>query len=201
MDATQLREIQTPLKQQYKTDPESARTPLGAHGEFADVGITATVQSWPGPVRAGLHRATGGDGRDACSGDMLMEALLACAGVTLRSVATAMGVEIRGARQSLQQPPRICVTRRPRPRPNRSHRVPRGVHVATGGQGIGSTFVELLVTHLGEVALDQGLREQPGLVAREYPVRRRRRRHLPAVHHDVAASLADLHRTGQRRVS
>jgi uncharacterized OsmC-like protein len=97
MDATQLREIQAPLKQQYNLDPKSARTPLHAQGEFADPGITATVETWAGPVRAGLHRATGGDGKDACSGDMLMEALLACAGVTLRSVATAMKIDIRSA--------------------------------------------------------------------------------------------------------
>jgi uncharacterized OsmC-like protein len=97
MDATQLREIQAPLKQQYKQDPKSAHTPLHAKGDFADPGITATVETWAGPVRGGLHRATGGDGKDACSGDMLMEALLACAGVTLRSVATAMKIEIRSA--------------------------------------------------------------------------------------------------------
>src|SRR3712207_9360741 len=61
---------------------------------------TATVQTWAGPARAGLHPSTGGDGSDACSGDMLLQALLACAGVTMRSVATAMGVEIRSARLS-----------------------------------------------------------------------------------------------------
>jgi uncharacterized OsmC-like protein len=97
MDATELRAMQAPLKQQYKHDPDTARTPLRATGAFDEPGITATVQGWAGPVRAGLHRATGGDGQDACSGDMLMEALLACAGVTLRSVATAMGIEIRSA--------------------------------------------------------------------------------------------------------
>jgi uncharacterized OsmC-like protein len=59
--------------------------------------VTATVEGFAGPVRAGLHRATGGDGSDACSGDMLLEALLACAGVTLRSVATALGIEVRSS--------------------------------------------------------------------------------------------------------
>ncbi|MDQ1628168.1 MAG: hypothetical protein QOI54_1912 [Actinomycetota bacterium] len=97
MDAEQLRETQGPLKKQYRDDPAAARTPLRAHGSFRDGGITATVGTWAGDVRAGLHRATGGDGTDACSGDMLMEALLACAGVTLRSVATALGVDIRAA--------------------------------------------------------------------------------------------------------
>jgi len=97
MDSKQLRAMQAPLKQQYRDDPGSARTPVSAAGDFTDPGITATVQTWAGPVRAGLVRATGGDGQDACSADMLMEALLGCAGVTLRSVATAIGVEIRAA--------------------------------------------------------------------------------------------------------
>jgi len=97
MDATELRARQAPLKEQYRTDPATADTPLRASATFADPGITATVATWSGPVRAGLHRATGGDGADACSGDMLVEALVACAGVTLRSVATVMGITIRSA--------------------------------------------------------------------------------------------------------
>jgi uncharacterized OsmC-like protein len=97
MDAAALRELQAPLKRQYRDDPDSARTPLGARGDYGDPGITCTVAGWAGPVRAGLHRATGGDGQDACSGDLLLDAVLACAGVTLRSVATAMGIEIRSA--------------------------------------------------------------------------------------------------------
>jgi uncharacterized OsmC-like protein len=94
MDAAELRLIQAPLKQQYRDDPSSATTPLQATGAFAEPGITATVEGWAGPVRAGLHTATGGDGSDACSGDMLVEAVLACAGVTMRSVATALGIEV-----------------------------------------------------------------------------------------------------------
>lgn len=97
MDPSRLRELQAPLKQKYADDPATARTPLHARGDFSTDGVTASVEGWPGPVRAGLHQATGGDGSDACSGDMLLEALLACAGVTLRSVATAMRVEIRSA--------------------------------------------------------------------------------------------------------
>jgi len=97
MDAKQLRAMQSPLKQKYRDDPGSARTPVAGTGTFEDPGITATVKTWAGPVRAGQHRATGGDGQDACSADMLMEALCGCAGVTLRSVATAMGIEIREA--------------------------------------------------------------------------------------------------------
>lgn len=94
MDATQLRARQAPLRQRYEQDPDSARTTVHATADFSAAGITTTVQGWAGTVRAGLHPATGGDGSDACSGDMLLEALLACAGVTLRSVATAMGLSI-----------------------------------------------------------------------------------------------------------
>ncbi|MGH3620727.1 MAG: OsmC family protein [Sciscionella sp.] len=97
MDASDLREMQAPLKELYRSDPAAARTPLSARGDYRDRGITCTVDGWAGPVRAGLHEATGGDGNDACSGDMLLEALLACAGVTLRSVATAMGLTLRSA--------------------------------------------------------------------------------------------------------
>ena len=98
MDAEDLRTLQKPLKDRYRTDPASARTPLAATGDFRDPEVTCTVDSWAGPVRAGLHAAVGGDGKDACSGDMLLEALLACAGVTMRSVATAMGLQVRAAR-------------------------------------------------------------------------------------------------------
>jgi len=97
MDGTTLREMQAPLKQQYRDEPSSALTPLTATATYDDAGITCTVQTWSGPTRAGLHPATGGDGSDACSGDMLLEALLACTGVTMRSVATAMGMDIRSA--------------------------------------------------------------------------------------------------------
>lgn len=97
MDATSLRELQAPLKQRYKDDPGSAATRLHASGRTAEDGISFTVDGWAGPVRAGLHEATGGDGSDACSGDMLLDAVLGCAGVTLRSVATAMGLGLRSA--------------------------------------------------------------------------------------------------------
>ena len=98
MDGDNLRELQAPLKQRYRDEPTSAITPLQATGAFDDPGITCTVATWAGPVRAGLHPATGGDGKDACSGDILLQALLACAGVTMRSVATALGIDIRSAR-------------------------------------------------------------------------------------------------------
>lgn len=95
--AEELRAAQTPLKERYRDDPGSAETALHAGGDFSDPGITCTVASYAGPVRGGLHRATGGDGTDACSGDMLLEALAACAGVTCRSVATAMSIPFTSA--------------------------------------------------------------------------------------------------------
>src|SRR5690606_26583905 len=97
VDATELRAVQAPLKEKYRTEPDSALVPVRASASFADGGLTATVEGFAGPVRAGLHPAAGGSEQDACSGDLLLEALLGCAGVTLRTVATAMGVEIRSA--------------------------------------------------------------------------------------------------------
>jgi uncharacterized OsmC-like protein len=97
MDATTLRALQAPLKERYRQDAATAITPLSARADFSDDGVTCTVQGWAGPIRAGLNQATGGDGGDACSGDLLLQALLACAGVTLRSVATAMGIEVKAA--------------------------------------------------------------------------------------------------------
>ncbi|KQY30611.1 hypothetical protein ASD42_25500 [Nocardia sp. Root136] len=95
--AAELRALQAPVKQRYREDPAAAVTALRGAGSFTDHGITCTVRTFAGPVRAGLHRATGGDGTDACSGDMLLEAVAACAGVTCRSVATAMGLPLTGA--------------------------------------------------------------------------------------------------------
>ena len=97
MDATSLRELQAPLKQRYRDDPSTAQTPVGAYGTFESPGITCAVGTWPGITRAGLHPATGGDGSDSCSADMLLQTLLACVGVTMRSVATAMSIDIASA--------------------------------------------------------------------------------------------------------
>ena len=96
MDRDALRAAQAPLKELYKTDPSAAWTPLTASGDYRDDPVTCTVSTVAGPVRAGLHTATGGTGEDACSGDMLLQALVACAGVTLRSVATAMSLDLGG---------------------------------------------------------------------------------------------------------
>jgi uncharacterized OsmC-like protein len=95
MNADQLKAIQAPLKQKYKDDPASAVVTLRAHGQAA--GLSCKVETGKALVEAGLHPATGGDGSMACSGDMLLEALVACAGVTLRAVATALGIELRDA--------------------------------------------------------------------------------------------------------
>ena len=91
-----LAETQGPLKQQYRDDPESATVVLKADGDLDGSGIACRVQTAQAMVEAGLHPATGGTGELLCSGDMLLEALVACSGVTLRAVATSMGVEVRG---------------------------------------------------------------------------------------------------------
>jgi uncharacterized OsmC-like protein len=95
MNAEQLRALQAPLKERYRTVPESALVTLKAQGQIG-AGVSCRVETGRAPVEAGLHPATGGDGLAACSGDMLLEALVACAGVTLRAVATAIGVNLRG---------------------------------------------------------------------------------------------------------
>ncbi|MDQ4212641.1 OsmC family protein [Microbacterium capsulatum] len=94
MNAEELRARQAPLKERYRQDPVSARVVSDARGDYRDPGITATIEGWAGPVRAGQHPATGGDGGDACSADLLMQALLGCVGVTFRAVTTAMGVAV-----------------------------------------------------------------------------------------------------------
>ena len=93
MNAAELRNLQTPLKEKYKLDPVSAIITLRAEGKVGE-GISCKVETGKALVEAGLHPATGGTGMLACSGDMLLEALVACAGVTLKAVATAIGVEI-----------------------------------------------------------------------------------------------------------
>ena len=96
MDSATLRGIQRPLKDQYRADPSKAVVTLEATGSLADSEVACSVQTGRALVEAGLHPATGGDGSLACSGDMLLQALVACAGVTLRSVATNRGIEVTG---------------------------------------------------------------------------------------------------------
>jgi uncharacterized OsmC-like protein len=98
MDANELRALQAPLKMRYREQPETARTLARAEGVLDVDHVACRVRSWGGETTAGLHPATGGDGSSACSADMLLEALVACAGVTMSAVATAMGVKLRGGR-------------------------------------------------------------------------------------------------------
>src|ERR1051326_986433 len=100
MNADELRAKQAPLKQQYRDDPASALIPAHAEGTLDLDDVAIKVRSWQGDVTAGLHKAGGGSGELACSADMLLEAMVACARVTLRAVAIAMGVTIRSGKVS-----------------------------------------------------------------------------------------------------
>lgn len=97
MNAEQLRELQTPIKQGYRDNPDSAQVVMHASGSVQPSHLTCLVDTSIGKVTAGLHPAAGGSGAEACSGDMLLQALVACSGVTLSAVATAMGIELRSA--------------------------------------------------------------------------------------------------------
>jgi uncharacterized OsmC-like protein len=97
VDREQLRAAQAPLKERYESDPAAALVTLSAEGTLGE-GVSCSVQTGRALAEAGLHPATGGDGTQLCSGDMLLEALAACAGVTLRAVATSLGIEVRGGR-------------------------------------------------------------------------------------------------------
>ncbi len=96
MNAEELRALQAPIKARYRDEPESARITLRAEGTLDQEAISCHVHTHLGTVDAGLHPAAGGDGTWACSADMLLQSLAACAGVTLRAVATALGLNIRG---------------------------------------------------------------------------------------------------------
>ena len=97
MDANDLKTLQAPIKERYREDPDAAVITLKAEGNIGE-GLTCSVQTSKALIEAGLHPATGGTGMHACSGDMLLEALVACAGVTLNAVATALGYDIGNAR-------------------------------------------------------------------------------------------------------
>jgi uncharacterized OsmC-like protein len=96
MNADEIRSLQAPLKERYRQRPDTALVTLRAEGRIGE-GVTCKVETGKALVEAGLHPATGGDGLSACSGNMLLEALVACAGVTLRAVATALGIQLRDA--------------------------------------------------------------------------------------------------------
>ena len=96
VDSAELRAVQQPLKDAYREDPEQAIVTLRARGRLEDQAISCSVETGQALAVAGLHPATGGDGSLACSGDMLLQALVACAGVTLRAVATSLGIDVAG---------------------------------------------------------------------------------------------------------
>ena len=102
MDATALRAMQAPLKDRYKGDPKSAYITLKAKGTLDDTHIACKVETGRALAVAGLHPATGGSGLELCSGDMLLEALVACAGVTLKAVATAIDIPLKSGRVSAE---------------------------------------------------------------------------------------------------
>jgi uncharacterized OsmC-like protein len=97
MEREQLRAVQAPLKERYRSEPETAQITLSATGSLGE-GVSCSVQTGRAIAEAGLHPASGGDGSLLCSGDMLLEALVACAGVTLRAVATSLGVVVASGR-------------------------------------------------------------------------------------------------------
>ena len=96
MDKSALQALQAPLKEQYREDPKGALITLRADGRLGEENVSCSVETGRALVEAGLHPATGGDGMQACSGDMLLQALVACAGVTLRAVATSLEIPLRG---------------------------------------------------------------------------------------------------------
>jgi len=101
MDANTLRAMQAPLKEKYRADATAAAITLRASGQLGE-GVTCRVETGRAILEAGLHPATGGDGMSACSGNMLLDALVACAGVTLSAVATAIGITLRGGKLSAE---------------------------------------------------------------------------------------------------
>ena len=102
MDATSLRAMQAPIKDRYKTEPQAAMITLKARGTLDDTNIACKVETGRALATAGLHPATGGSGLELCSGDMLLEALVACAGVTLKAVATALDIPLKSGQVSAE---------------------------------------------------------------------------------------------------
>ena len=102
MDAAELRQMQAPIKERYKTDPKTAMITLKAKGSTDSEGIACKVETGRAIAMAGLHPATGGSGMELCSGDMLLEALVACAGVTLKAVSTALDIPLKSGHVSAE---------------------------------------------------------------------------------------------------
>ena len=110
MNADELRATQSPLKSRYRDEPQAARITLRAHGALDDAHIACKVETGRALAVAGLHPATGGSGAELCSGDMLLEALVACAGVMLKAVATSMGIALRSGEVSAEGDLDFCGT-------------------------------------------------------------------------------------------
>jgi uncharacterized OsmC-like protein len=102
MTGEELRALQAPLKERYRQDPAAAMHRHTAQATLDPLEVACRLDTWAGPVEAGLHAAAGGDGSWACAGEMLLQALVACAGVTLRAVATAMDIPVRGGSVSAE---------------------------------------------------------------------------------------------------
>ena len=102
MDSAALRALQAPIKERYKSEPQAATITLKAKGALDDANIACKVETGRALAVAGLHRATGGTGNELCSGDMLLEALVACAGVTLKAVATALDIPLKSGTVSAE---------------------------------------------------------------------------------------------------
>ena len=102
MDANELRALQAPIKQRYKDDPDAAVVTLKAKGTLDDSNVACKLETGRALAAAGLHPATGGSGLELCSGDMLLEALVACAGVTLKAVATALDIPLKSGAVSAE---------------------------------------------------------------------------------------------------
>src|ERR1700694_5837113 len=102
MDAAELRAMQAPIKDRYKSEPQAAMITLKAKGSLDDTNIACKVETGRALAVAGLHPATGGSGLELCSGDMLLEALIACAGVTLKAVATALDIPLKSGKVSAE---------------------------------------------------------------------------------------------------
>ena len=102
MNSEQLKTLQAPLKSRYREDAQAAHIKLRAQGRLGGEALSCRIETGKALVEAGLHPATGGDGTQACSGDMLLEALVACAGVTLQAVSTSMGIALRGGTVSAE---------------------------------------------------------------------------------------------------
>ncbi len=102
MDANELRAMQAPIKERYKSDPQAAVVTLRANGTLDDSNVACKLETGRALAVAGLHPATGGSGLELCSGDMLLEALVACAGVTLKAVATALDIPLRSGQVSAE---------------------------------------------------------------------------------------------------